>query len=335
MATFTPLRTDNRLAVRVLSVDKVADGVLALELRPLNEATLPTFTAGAHIEIELPIQRLNMEPVVRQYSLCNDPAENHRYVIAVGRDTQSRGGSQWIHEHLQPGDRLSIRTPRNHFQLNETAPHSILIAGGIGVTPLLAMARRLSALKRPWTFFYCARSPERAAFLDELHKLPGTVVTFFDGVPGGARIDLAEVVANAPPEAHLYCCGPSSLIEAFERASCHLPQQRVHIEWFKPRASTSASTLPSSDGEFELTLAKTGLRLKVPADKSILEVLIDAGISVRHSCCDGVCGTCETRVLEGQPDHRDCVLFGDDARCTDRLMVCVSRSAGPRLTLDL
>lgn len=333
MSTLATPTGANGLEVRVVSIHPAAEDVIALDLRPTDDMPLPRFTAGAHIDVELPVEDENGRSLVRQYSLCNDPAEYDRYVIAVGRDPHSRGGSAWLHERLQAGETLRISAPRNHFPLVEDAAHSVLVAGGIGVTPLLAMARRLSALDRPWTFYYCTRSAERAAFLDELRRLPGTVVPVFDGIPGGTRIDLEAVVRQAPPGAHLYCCGPSSLMDAFEQAAIRLSPGHVHVEWFKPRPPQT--TLPDGDGAFEIKLARTGISLNVPADKSVLDVLVEAGISVQHSCCDGVCGTCETRVIEGQPDHRDSVLFGDDAKCTDRMMVCVSRSAGPCLTLDL
>lgn len=321
------------LEVRVASIHRVAEDVIALELRPITDEALPPFTAGAHIDVELPIRDLNGQPLVRQYSLCNDSAEQDRYVIAIGRDANSRGGSAWLHDHVQAGQSLTISAPRNHFPLRESAAHSVLVAAGIGVTPLLSMARRLSALGRSWTFYYCARTPQRAAFLDELRQLPGTLVPVFDGVPGGQQIDLIAVVAQAPAGAHLYCCGPSGLMGAFEKATSRLPPEQVHVEWFIPRISPAVRQ--GTDRTFEIRLARTGLRLNVPADKSVLDVLVEAGVSIPHSCCDGVCGTCETRVLEGQPDHRDSVLFGEDTKCTDRMMVCVSRSAGPFLTLDL
>jgi vanillate O-demethylase ferredoxin subunit len=198
------------------------------------------------------------------------------------------------------------------------------------------MARRLSALGRPWTLYYCARTPDRAAFLDELKALPGRVIPVFDGVAGGAPIDFARVMADTPADAHLYCCGPATLMEAFERAAATRESGSVHVEWFKPRpASTTATATASADGEFVVKLAHSGVALTVPPQKSILDVLIEAGVAVQYSCCDGVCGTCETRVLDGVPDHRDSVLLGEDAHATDRMMVCVSRCSGASLTLDL
>lgn len=322
------------LFVRVTRITKVASTVIALELRADDGWALSPFSAGAHIELELPVRDASGRFIVRQYSLCNDPGERDRYVVAVGKDANSRGGSAWLHDELKEGAMLGICPPRNHFQLVETAVHSVLVAGGIGITPLLAMARRLSTLGRPWTIYYCARSPEHAAFLQELNALPGTVIPVFDAIPGGKPIDLPAVLADAPQDAHLYCCGPTSLMEAFERAAHGRPSERVHVEWFRPRPASESET-EHVDGEFEIKLARSGLRLKVPSTKSILDVLVEAGIAVQHSCCDGVCGTCETRVLEGVPEHRDSVLFGEDAQSTDRMMVCVSRARGSSITLDL
>lgn len=322
------------LHVQVSRITTVAQEVIALEIRAGEGYVLPPFTAGAHIDLELPAPDATGHFMLRQYSLCNDPSERGRYVVAVGRDANSRGGSAWLHEQLREGDSVRISAPRNHFQLVEDAAQTVLVAGGIGITPLLAMARRLSALKRSWMLYYCARSPERAAFLQELKELPGTVIPVFDGVPGGRPIDLHAVLAQVPSDAHLYCCGPTSLMEAFEAAAAGRPAHHVHVEWFKPRPTEAGSSV-DADGAFEVRLARTGKTLTIPAGRSILDVLIDARVDVQHSCCDGVCGTCETRVLEGIPDHRDSVLFGEDAKRTDRMMVCISRSRGPSLTLDL
>jgi vanillate O-demethylase ferredoxin subunit len=336
MAPTISMPTTTGLNVRVHERRMVADGVVAIELRAVDGYELSPFAAGSHIDVELPVRDAHGHFIVRQYSLCNDPVEQHRYVIGVGRDANSRGGSTYLHDHLKVGDIVHISTPRNHFQLYEPAPSSVLVAGGIGITPMLAMARRLSALGQPWTLYYCARTPERAAFLDELQALPGTVIPVFDGVPGGAPIDFAQVMTDAPADAHLYCCGPTTLMEAFERAAATREPSSVHVEWFKPRPVPANSTTGAdADGEFIVKLAHSGVTLTVPAQKSILDVLIEAGVAVQYSCCDGVCGTCETRVLEGVPDHRDSVLLGEDANAPDRIMVCVSRCSGASLTLDL
>ncbi|CAN7334400.1 PDR/VanB family oxidoreductase [Variovorax sp. LjRoot178] len=322
------------LNVKVTARTGEALGVISLELRAADGSPLPPFGAGAHIDVHLPVRDAQGRFLVRQYSLCNDPAEQDRYVIGVGRDPNSRGGSLWLQDQLQVGDLLHISAPRNNFPLDESAAHSVLVAGGIGITPLLAMSRRLRTLGRPWTLYYCARTPERAAFLEELRAMPARVVPVFDGLPGGEPLDLGSVIADAPADAHLYCCGPASLMEAFELAAARRPRQQVHVEWFKPRAA-AAHAQAQSERPFDITLARGRMMLHVPVGKSILDVLIEAGVAIPHSCCDGVCGTCETRVIEGVPEHRDAVLLGEAANISDRMMVCVSRSAGPHLTLDL
>ena len=309
-----------------------AQGVVCLDLRPQSgQAALPPFSAGAHVDVELPLGK--GPPLLRQYSLCNDPAETHRYVIGVSRDAASRGGSAALCDQIKAGDTLRISAPRNNFALAEQAADSVLIAGGIGITPLLAMARRLSQLGRRWTLYLCARTPERAAFLAEAQRLPGAVIPVFDGLPGAAPLDLAAAVASAPPAAHLYCCGPEPMLRAFEQACAGRDSATVHVEWFRP--PTPAPGQAGEDRLFTVNLQRTGRSLSVPAGTSILDVLLAAGIDVPHSCCDGVCGTCETRVLAGQPDHRDAVLLGEDAKTQGRLMVCVSRCVGDTLTLDL
>jgi ferredoxin-NADP reductase len=328
--------TTTGINVRVHDVRTVAHGIIAIELRAVDGYELLPFSAGSHIDVELPVRDAHGHFVVRQYSLCNDPAERDRYVIAVGRDPDSRGGSAYLHDKLVVGEELHISTPRNHFQLYEAAASTVFVAGGIGITPLLAMARRLSTLRREWKLFYCAKTPENAAFLDELKSLPGQVIPVFSDVPGGERIDLAKVMAETSRETHLYCCGPSSLMEAFEKAAAARASETVHVEWFKPRAhQASAPEQPDADLAFDVKLARSGMILTVAPGKSILDALVEAGIPVQYSCCDGVCGSCETRVLEGIPDHRDSVLFGEDANAKDRMMVCVSRCIGPQITLDL
>lgn len=311
----------------------LAEGIIEIDLRPVAGMELPQYTAGAHIDVELPVPDVQGRKLVRQYSLAGDPADRSRYLIGVGLDAQSRGGSRYLHETLAEGDTLRISVPRNHFPLDERAGQSVLVAGGIGVTPLVAMARRLSALGKPWELYLCARTPERAAYLEELTALAGgRVITVFDGVPGGRPIDLPRLFEAASDDTHFYCCGPSSLMEAFEVQAKRASPQRVHVEWFKPR-----TPVPSEGGDkaFTLKLARRGLALTVLPEKTMLDALLEAGVDVPHSCCDGVCGTCETRVLEGIPDHRDSVLFGAEADANDRVIVCVSRAKSDSITLDL
>jgi tetrachlorobenzoquinone reductase len=307
-----------------------AEGVVTLELADVSGEPLPAFAAGAHIDVELPLPG---GPQLRQYSLCNAPGERHRYVIGVGLDANSRGGSSWIHAQLQEGMRLRISAPRNNFPLAESAEHTVLVAGGIGVTPLLAMARRLTELGRRWTLYYCVRTPARAAFLGELMALGGEVVPMFDGMPGVGSVDLVAVLAQAPAFTHFYCCGPAGLMKAFLAASAARDAATVHVEWFAAPAASNDE--PVGEGEFQLHLARTQRTLAVLPKQSILDVLLDAGIDVPYSCRDGVCGSCETRVLAGECDHRDLVLMPAEAAANDRIMLCVSRCKGAALTLDL
>jgi len=319
------------IPVTVSRIVNEADDIISLELRAHGETVLPPFEAGAHIDIKLPLPS-GVE--VRQYSLCNDPAENDRYVIAVGLDANSRGGSRWLHEHVRQGDVLHIGEPRNNFPLVEDAPQTVLIAGGIGITPLLAMARRLTSLGRKWTLYYCVRTPKRAAFLEKLLALgSGEVVPVFDGMPGVSPLDVVKACAQMSMDTHLYCCGPTGLLQAFTQATRARPSNTTHVEWFAAPAQSTAA--PAADNEFDVHLARTQCTLHVPADKTILDVLLDAGLDVPYSCTEGICASCETRVLSGECDHRDFILTPDQASANDRIMICVSRCKGKSLTLEL
>lgn len=314
-------------AVRVKSVSWEAQGILSYDLRPFAGRELPPFTAGAHVDLLLP------GGLVRSYSLVNPQVERHRYVIAVNRDGASRGGSRFIHESVRPGDTLTISAPRNNFPLAEEAEHSLLIAGGIGITPLWCMIQRLQALGRSWELYYCTRTRQGAAFLEPLQALGPRVnmdLHFnFDQEPGGRMLDIAAVVASAPAHAHLYCCGPLPMLEAFERATASRAPARVHTEYF------SAREAPSVAGGFTVVLARSGVEFEVPKGKTILDTLLDNGIDAPYSCLEGVCGTCEARVLEGTPDHRDLVLSKEEKESNSSMMICCSGSKTGRLVLDL
>ncbi len=321
------------LDLRVHEIRSEAEHVVSIELRAADGADLPAFEAGAHIDLEIPVPggpRLS-----RQYSLSNDPSETYRYVIAVGLDPSSRGGSAFVHHSLSTHSMLRAGRPRNHFALHESAEQSVLIAGGIGITPILAMARRLSAIGRPWTLYYCVRSPGRAAFLPDLLALAhGNVIPVFDGMAGVASLDLRAVVAATSPLAHLYCCGPSPLMEAFASACANRDPLTVHVEWFA--APTPApQTVAGRDGAFSVHLARTGSTIEVPPEKSLLDVLTEANVAVPSICKGGACGSCAVRVLDGEPDHRDFVLSEAEREAGDQMLVCVSRSKNALLTLDL
>src|SRR5262249_55595008 len=225
----------------------------------------------------------------------NDQSEQSRYVIAVNKDAASRGGSRLIHETLRAGDVIMISQPRNNFALQENAGHSVLIAGGIGITPLLSMIRRLEALGRSWKLFYAARTRVAAAFLDELNALQldarANLHVNFDEGESSRMLDLSAIVKSAPTDAHLYCCGPVPMLEAFEAATVDRPAEKVHVEYFKAKEE------PASEGGFEVRLARSNRTIEVEAGKTILNAVLDAGIAVNYACTEGVCGTCVTRVI--------------------------------------
>ena len=277
------------MQVRIKRISFEAESINSFELVAPAGGDLVAFTAGSHIDLYL------SNGMIRSYSLVNDPSERSRYVIAVNKDAASRGGSRFVHETLRAGDLITISHPRNNFVLQENTTHSILIAGGIGITPLLSMIRRLKALGRSWELFYAARTRVAAAFLDELSGLRRDVQEKlhlnFDQEPTGSMLDLAAIVRNAPGDAHLYCCGPVPMLEAFEAATRDRPAEQVHVEYFKAREK------PAAEGGFEVKLARSNRIIKVGAGKTILNALLDAGIAVNYACTEGVCGTCETRVI--------------------------------------
>jgi vanillate O-demethylase ferredoxin subunit len=263
----------------------------------------------------------------------NDQSERHRYVIAVNNDAASRGGSKLIHETIRVGDIITIAHPHNNFALQENAGHSVLIAGGIGITPLLSMVRRLEALGRSWELFYTARTRRTAAFLDDLNTLRSGVHPNlhlnFDQEPEARMIDIASIVKAADPDAHLYCCGPVPMLEAFEVAAADRPASQVHVEYFKAREK------PAAEGGFEVKLARSNRTIAVHAGQTILDTLLEAGISANYACAEGVCGTCETRVIEGIPDHRDLFLSKEEQEANKTIMICCSGSKSPTLILDI
>lgn len=325
--------------VRVHAISFAADGVHQFDLRPSTVNTLPPFEAGAHIELRL------RDGLRRQYSLLNDPHEEHRYVIAVQRAPDSRGGSRMIHETLRVGDRLWASEPRNHFCLNERARHSVLIAGGIGITPLLCMARRLNTLGKAWVLYYAARSRAHAAYLDALHTEAasgqGRVVTHFDDEQQGQLLDIEAAVREAGMDAHFYCCGPALMLAAFREAVRSVPQERVHFEYFQSnpsdagRVTAEATLFDLAPQEFEVEFRRSGRTLVVPAAQSILDVALAADIDAPYSCGEGFCGSCATRIIEGVPQHRDTVLSATQRAEASSMMICCSRSAGRKLILDL
>jgi tetrachlorobenzoquinone reductase len=312
--------------MRVEAVRFEAEGVLSFELRQLQGELAPV-EAGAHVDLHLPGGH------TRSYSLCNAPGETHRYVVAVARDAASRGGSAYLHERVRPGQIIDVSGPRNNFALDRSAAHSVLIAGGIGVTPMYAMAQGLAAAGRRWEIHYAARNRRVAAFVPSLAGLAGQgkVHFHFDDEKGGRPLDLKAIIAAAPVGSHFYCCGPGAMIDAFQSAAAGLPPEQVHVEHFKAPAKTPKDNVP---GRFEVMLARSGRVLHVDEGRSILDTLLDAGVDVPFSCMEGICGSCELAVIEGEPDHRDMLLSAAERKAGKTIMVCCSRAKSERLVLD-
>lgn len=305
------------MELRLRSMTWEAPGVVSLELVPPAGGALPPFTPGAHLDIRLP------DGGERQYSLCGDPADTARYRVAV-REVEGGRVSRAIHQKLRPGALLQVGEPRNNFALLPAARY-LFIAGGIGITPLLPMMRATNA---PWTLLFCVRGAANAPFLAEARALGGEVV-LHDSL-ADTRLDVAARLGDIERGTMVYCCGPQRLMEAVEDATRHWPEGQVRFEWFAARVQEFAAA-----GAFELVAAASGLTLSVPPEKSILEVLTEAGIEVPRSCEQGVCGTCECRILEGEAEHRDSILSAAERAENSVLMTCVSRAAGPRLVLDI
>jgi len=313
------------LRLRVAGLRQVANTIRAIELVAADGAPLPAFSAGAHINLKLP------GDLSRSYSLTNGPETRDRYCIAVNRDAASRGGSAYIAETLALGDVLLADPPHNTFPLVEEAELSALFAGGIGITPMLAMIRRLEAIGRPWKLFYAARNRPSAAFVDELEALeaisPGRVHLHFDD-EAGKVMPLLKLASGIPRAAHVYCCGPARMIEVFRASAGWRPEDNVHIEHF---AGTGARPTTA----FDVVLQRRGLNFHIEPGQSIMQVLLDAGIAVAHSCGEGVCGTCETVVLDGIPDHQDNVLSPREKASGKLMMICCSGALTERLVLDI
>jgi len=311
------------LNLRVHRLEWAARDVLELELRAPDGADLPAYEPGAHIDIQLP------NGLSRSYSLKGDPALRDRYVVGVGLDARSRGGSSYIHGSLRIGQEIPVRAPLNHFPLAE-APKTVLIAGGIGVTPMTCMARELARRGVDFEFHYAVREKARAAFLDELSGYCPGLALHTDDIAGGP-LDLAPIVAGQPEGTHFYCCGPAPMMAAFEAITESLPAETIHVEYFSPKPVETGG----ADAGFTVVLQKTGKTVEVAADETILDAVKRVGIVPDTSCEDGICGTCETRILEGVADHRDSVLTKKEQEAGKTMMICVSRCKGDRLVLDL
>lgn len=301
------------LDLEVVQLRRESDTVLSIILADPCRRLLPSWEPGAHIDLWLPTG-------VRQYSLCGDPADRHEYRIAVLREVESRGGSRYIHETLRPGDVVEVGGPRNHFAMTPASEY-LFVAGGIGITPLLPMIRTVG---ENWRLLYGGQSRRTMAFLHEIEGDPRVQVCPQDEV---GLLKLAEALGKPRAGVGVYCCGPQPLIAAMEDVCAGWPDGTLHVEHFAAAEIDSSNDVP-----FEIIAQRSGLRVTVGPGQSALDALEGAGLSVPYACRDGLCGSCETRVLAGTPEHRDLLT---DSRAIDVMMPCVSRALTPELVLDV
>ena len=313
--------------VVVERVTRAADGIARLRLVAPDGRPMPRWTPGSHIDIECGHPDLS-----RQYSLCGDPDDTNALEIAVLHEPEGRGGSAWIHANVKAGDKLKIRGPRNHFHLDESAKKVIFIAGGIGITPVSAMARRAKALRIDYSLHYSGRSRASMAMLDELAAMHGDRLVVYAG-DEGRRNDLAALLATPEPGTQVYACGPKRMLAALESHCATWPEDTLHIEHFE---STLRTLDPSREQAFDVELKDSGIVVHVPADQTLLNALRGANIDVQSDCEEGLCGSCEVRVLGGRIDHRDVVLTRAERDAGARMMTCCSRACGgEKLVLEL
>jgi len=310
------------IEVRVSTIRYAAHDTNLYEFRRPDGKPLPPYQPGAHIDLHLP------NGLIRQYSLIEPEPDPATYMITVKRDPASRGGSRCVHDDLRVGKVLTISAPRNNFPLVENANQVIFIAGGIGITPIWCMVQRLNKLGRAWKLHYACRSRADMAFLQQLEAM-GSSQFHFDDEHGGQVLDLASIVAEAAKDAHLYCCGPTPMLKAFEAATASWPRAHIHVEYFTPKQEADKK------GGFVVELARSGQEFVIPEGMSILQVLLDAGVDVDYSCELGICGACEQRVLSGIPEHRDAILTEEEQASNTKVMICCAGCKSERLVLDL
>lgn len=319
----TSTTAQEKLTLRVQSITYAAKDTYLVELTNQDGSPLPSAAPGSHIDLHLG------NGISRSYSLVQSGEAPTSYVVGVKLDANSRGGSRYVHEQLRVGSILPISMPRNHFPLHEEAAHTVLIAGGIGITPIWCMAQRLQAIGASWELWYSARSRADLAFVPLLHAMGARVHLHVDEEMGRI-LDLQAIVAAAPKGTHFYCCGPSPMLDAYETAATTcFPAEQVHLERFTAKQAASV------DGGFVISLARSCRDLVVPQGASVLKVLLDNGIEVDSSCQEGICGCCEVAVLEGEVDHRDAILTEAERAANKTMMVCCSGAKCSRLVLDL
>ena len=312
------------MQTQLLTIDRVRDeaiGIRSYILKDPQGYELPQFTAGAHIDCHL------SNGLIRRYSLCNDPRDRFHYAIAVARDDKGRGGSAFIHDNWHQGDQVIIGLPRNNFPLAADSTTNLLIGGGIGITPMMAMLGALEAKGADWRLVYASRSRAHAAFAKELSAYGDRVHLHYDDEKQ-AVLDLGAIIEQSAADAHLYCCGPAPMLAAFEEICRERDPDRVHVEHF-------TNDQPTGGKPCKVHLRKSGLTLEVGADQSILDAILAAGLDVPFSCLEGTCGECVTAVVEGIPDHRDTVLTKRRRAENKVMMVCCSRAKTDSLTLNL
>ncbi|GAA4484390.1 PDR/VanB family oxidoreductase [Rhodococcus olei] len=315
--------TDNQTPqqMRVIGKEPAAAGVVAVTLADPDGAALPNWEPGAHLDLVL-------GDITRQYSLCGDPADGSSLTVAVLREPNGRGGSAFVHDKLEVGDLIGVGGPRNNFALT-AAPSYLFVGGGIGITPLLPMLRRVDEGGLPWRLLYGGRTRASMAFADDLTAAYPDRVDLRPQDEYGI-LDLVSALDAAPPGTAVYCCGPEPLLQAIESACRDRDHVTLHVERFAPKQIDARE-----DGAFEVELSSSGAVVEVGASESVLDALLRSGVAVDFSCREGTCGTCEVAVLAGRPDHRDSVLTEDEQAANDAMMICVSRSCTPKLVLDL
>jgi len=313
---------DELIDVRLTAIRYAARDTNLYEFQRPDGKPLPDYKPGAHVDLHLP------NGLIRNYSLIVARPDPGVYTFGIKRDPASRGGSRYIHDELRVGKTLKISMPRSNFPLEEDAKHTILLAGGIGITPIWCMVQRLQELGRSWQLYYSCRSRADMAFLDALEGMAPSQF-HFDDESAGKFLDIAAIAAEAPKDTHLYCCGPTPMLKAFEAATKDWPREQIHVEYFTPKAEAA------KQGGFTVELARSNQEFFIPEGRTILEVLLDEGVDVDYSCELGICGACEQRVISGVPEHRDAILTEEEQAENKRVMICCAGCKSERLVLDL
>lgn len=319
--------TELLFPAKIVAIELAAEDILSFTLRPMDRALPEQIDPGSHVDVLLP------NGMMRSYSLSNGAEHRRGYRLTVARDVNSRGGSTFMHDNLRVGQVLEISKPRNNFKLAEDTALSVFFAGGIGVTPFIPMITRLNQIGRSWRLYYCIRNRERAALADEIKQLEsdgsGEFVSHFDDTDG--LFDLKGTMNALPSDTHVYCCGPTGMLDAFRSSAeqAGIASDHVHFEYF------SSDVESATEGGYVVVLNQSGTEITVQPGQTLLQALVDRSVNIAYSCEEGICGACETKVIEGTPDHRDMVLTDAEKKAGKTMMVCCSGSKSARLVLDL